>query len=263
MIADIGRNPCVMSAPNGQVFAFYNSTIINKDTISYIDGGFTKYQLIFGEAEKAGQFRALHYSRFLVNGSLGIEPRLVPYMTAVDESGTGGSGNSGSSDKGQTSRKITTQPLYEVITPTIGNLPGIPGSQFMFWTNLKDKSNTLEKDSTGSFIYDPSKILRFESDKLEEVDLDNYSIKLLCSALITWELLKASGGNANDTKPVYTPIVKAIYILLVQEGNIAIDFSGGGMGGGMRRHNHADNNNAGFAYAVFAPGTSLQPINWK
>ena len=121
----------------------------------------------------------------------------------------------------------------------------------------------MKKDSLGVYEYDSSKILRFENDQLEEVDLDNYSIKLLCSAQITWERLKTVGGTVNDSKALVTPIIRQVFILMVQEGNIAIDFSGGGTGGGMRRHNHADNNNAGFAYAVFAPGTSLQPINWK
>ena len=249
MIADVGRTACVLTAPNGEVFAFFNSVISNKDTVSFFAPGyeFSKYRLVYGEVEKRSEFRALHYSRFLSNGVLSPLPRVVPF----DKEGAVANDSS-----------IIVSPLYETITPSAGKLPGKPGIQLMFWTNLTERTVSLKKDPIGAYIYDPDKILRFENDKLEEIDLDSYSIKLLCSALITWERLRASGGTTNDTNYVVTPVIKAVYVLMLQEGNITIDFSGG-RSGGMRRHNHADNNNAGFAYAVFAPGTSLQPINWK
>lgn len=249
MIADIGRTACTLSAPNGDVYAFFNAEIENKSTINYYEKVISRarYRIEFSEVEKKKKYRALHYARYLPNGILETSPRLVPF---VDYDAAG--------DATQ-----VISPLYEVITPTLGNLPGRPGFNLIFWTNLSEKTNTLKKDSLGVYEYDSSKILRFENDQLEEVDLDNYSIKLLCSAQITWERLKTVGGVVNDSKALVTPIIRQVFILMVQEGNIAIDFSGGGTGGGMRRHNHADNNNAGFAYAVFAPGTSLQPINWK
>ena len=248
MIADVGRNSCNLSAPNGEVFAFYNSVIDNKQDIVYYENSVTypKYRIVYGEVEKKRKYRALHYTRYLPNGALDPVPRVVPFLY-FDAAG----------DATQ-----VVSPLFEVITPTVGRLPGRPGFNLMFWTNLSEKKNTLEKDSNGIFLYDKSKILRFENDKLEEVDLDDYSIKLLCSAQIMWERLKTIGGSVNDAGPLLTPVIRSVYVLMVQEGNIAIDFSGGGMGG-MRRHNHSDNDNAGFAYAVFAPGTSLQPINWR
>ena len=249
MIADVGRTACTLSAPNGDIYAFFNAEIENKATINYYEKHIakSKYRIEFSEIEKKKKYRALHYARYLPNGILEATPRLVPFVY-YDEAG-------------DTTQIIS--PLYEVITPTLGNLPGRPGMNIIFWTNLSEKNNTLKKDSLGTFEYDRTKILKFENDKLEEVDLDNYSIKLLCSAQVTWERLRTVGGSANDAKQFVTPVVQQVYVLMVQEGNIAIDFSGGGTGVGMRRHNHADNNNGGFAYAVFAPGTSLQPINWK
>lgn len=249
MIADVGRTACTLSAPNGDIYAFFNAEIENKATINYYEKHIakSKYRIEFSEIEKKRKYRALHYARYLPNGILEATPRLVPFVY-YDEAG-------------DTTQIIS--PLYEVITPTLGNLPGRPGMNIIFWTNLSEKNNTLKKDSLGAFEYDRTKILKFENDKLEEVDLDNYSIKLLCSAQVTWERLRTVGGSANDAKQFVTPVVQQVYVLMVQEGNIAIDFSGGGTGVGMRRHNHADNNNGGFAYAVFAPGTSLQPINWK
>jgi len=249
MIADVGRTACTLSAPNGDVYAFFNAEIENKATINYYEKHIakSKYRIEFSEIEKKKKYRALHYARYLPNGILEATPRVVPFVY-YDAAG-------------DTTQIIS--PLYEVITPTLGNLPGRPGVNLIFWTNLSEKNNTLKKDSLGAFEYDRTKILKFENDKLEEVDLDNYSIKLLCSAQVTWERLRTVGGSANDAKQFVTPVVQQVYVLMVQEGNIAIDFSGGGTGVGMRRHNHADNNNGGFAYAVFAPGTSLQPINWK
>lgn len=249
MIADIGRTVCNLTSPSGDIYAFFNSEIINKSKVNYYETQIaqSKYRIEFSEIERKKKYRALHYSRYLPNGVLEASPRIVPFVYY--------------SAAGDATQIIS--PLYEVITPTLGKLPGRPGFNLMFWTNLSEKKNTLIKDSLGVYKYDPSKILKFENDKLEEIDLDNYSIKLLCSAQITWEKLRTVGGVANDSKRYFTPVVKEVFILMAQEGNIAIDFSGGGTGSGMRRHNHADNNNGGFAYAVFAPGTSLQPINWK
>ncbi len=251
MIADIGRNPCLLTAPNGDCFAFFNSVLTLTGDVSYFAAGYgpARYRLELSAVEKRSAFRALHYSRFYANGALDSTPRPVPF-------------DDGNHSDAST---IAVSPLYETITPCVGKLPGRAGFNIMFWTNLSERRNTLQKDAVGAYIYDSSKILRFENDKLEDVDLDSYSVKLLCSALIAWERLRASGGSVNDAGYVVTPVVRAVYVLMVQEGNIAIDFSGGGSGGsgGLRRHNHADNNNAGFAYAVFAPGTSLQPICWK
>lgn len=248
MTADVGRTSCNLSAPNGDVYAFFNTVIDNKQDVNFFENSASpaKYRIVYGEVEKKRKYRALHYSRYLPNGVLEPTPRVVPYAAA--------------DAAGNTTQVIS--PLFEAITPAIGMLPGRPGFNLMFWTNLSERKNSLEKDSLGIYQYDSSKILRFENDKLDEVDFDDYSIKLLCSAQILWEQLKTSGGAINDTKPFLTPVVRSIYILMVQEGNIAIDFSGGGTGG-MQRHNHSDNNNGGFSYAVFAPGTSLQPINWK
>ena len=250
MIADVGRTVCNLMAPNGEIYAFFNSVIETKSNAEFYGAyeAASKYKIVFSETEKKRKYRALHYARYLANGILESNLRIVPYVEneniAYDASAV-----------------IT--PLYEAITPTIGQMPGLPGFNLMFWSNLSEKKNTLEKDAVGSFIYDSKKILRFENDKLEEVDLDNYSVKILCSAVITWERLRTSWGGVQDEKAYQVPVIKKVYVLSVQEGNIAIDFSGGGSGGGIGRHNHSDNSNGGFAYAVFAPGTSLQPINWK
>lgn len=248
MIADVGRTVCSISAPDGDIFYFFNAEIENKATINYFEKNSdnVKYKLVYSDMEKKKKYRALHYSKYYPNSTEGKIPRVVPFSPFVS-----------TSDDLQ-----VISPLYEVITPSLGNLPGRSGINIVFWTNLSENKNTLRKSSSGAFIYDSTKILRFENDKLEEVELDNYSIKLLCSAQITWERLQAIGGSYNDTKSHLTPVVKEVFVLTVQEGNIAIDFSGGG-GRGMWRHNHSDNNNGGFAYAVFAPGTSLQPVNWK
>lgn len=249
MIADIGRTIVNLTAPNGEVFAFFNSEIANKADINYFEKHIAKseYRITYSETEKKRKYRALHYARYLPNGAIDPNPRVVPCQLLPHA-------------------KDTTQliaPLYETITPGVGYMRDKTAFNLVFWSNLSDKKNTLAQDQAGNFQYDPSKILRFENDKLEEVDLDDYSWKILCSASIEWRNLRTIGGIINDTNQIRTPLITAVYVIMAQEGNIAIDFSGGGSGGGMRRHNHTDNNNAGFAHGVFATGTALQPINWK
>lgn len=244
MIADIGRGIVSQVSPNGESYAFFNAEILNKTKIVYKDVfDEEKYTLTFSSIETTNKYRALHYARYYANGIIDQTPRIVPYIKDED--------------------KNDVSPLYETIEPSMGNLPGRPGFNLLFWTNLASKANTLEKDQNDCYQYDESKILKFQNDKLEEVDLDSYAIKLLCSAQIIWTQLKTVGGGVSDSKTLFVPVVNKILILMVRTGNIAIDFSGGGGGGGVGRHNHADNNNGGFAYAVFAPGTSLQPISWK
>lgn len=245
MIADIAKTPCAVTGPDDFTYLFFNHPMVGGTDIVFAGGDGGEKRMVFGDDEKLHAYRCLHYLRAPASGGAPGMPRPVPYH-----------------DTNAPDSALYT-PLYEVITPQAGVQPGRPGLALSFWTNLAEAATTLEQDGN-EYIYDPLKVLRFDNNALGDIDLDSYSWKLLCTAQIVWDRMTLTGGTQGyaDTKPLPVPVVTHVAITLALQGNLAIDFGAGGGGGGMTRHNHADNSRGGFAYAVWAPGCTLNPVNW-
>ncbi|MBQ4479694.1 MAG: hypothetical protein II943_03555 [Victivallales bacterium] len=284
MIPDIGKTACAVIGPDDYTYLLFNHAMNNPLELSYENSEGIHRKMVFGDDEATHSYRALHYLRLSPAGGVPGIPRPVPYIEgaiAAEEEetpepeppdpenppaeggGEGGSGG-GSGGGGETgSDSPLALPLYEVITPQAGILPGRPGFVLSFWTNLSEAASGL-LGMDGRYHYDSTKILRFDANALGDVDLDSYSWKILCTAEVIWDRMKVNGGTLAiaDTNMMPIPVVTHIEVNLALNGNLAIDFGSGEGGGGMRRHNHADNSRGGFAYAVWAPGCTLNPVNW-
>lgn len=243
--------PCSIQGPDGNTYVFLNYPTNGENVYFYEseDGsmGQLKFPLSYANSDKSIRYRALHYFIITPYGQKQV-PRAVPYLYIPPE----------------TTDDIAPEatPLYESIGPYLSSRSG-QGPSFAFWSNLSGDISSLPMDSLGNYLYDPDQILRFDSDALDDVDTDLYSSRILCEAKVEFDYLYAIGDSYDSTSPVCIPYIYEIRVLTASADGIILDFGAGGGGGGMRRHNHADNDNGGYAYSIFAPGTSLQPINWK
>ena len=54
MIADVGRTVCNLMAPNGEIYAFFNSVIETKSNAEFYGAyeAASKYKIVFSETEK-------------------------------------------------------------------------------------------------------------------------------------------------------------------------------------------------------------------
>lgn len=251
--AEIARNLCPLTAPDGTQFVFFNTEVISKGRIDFIEDiktSVAKYSIVFTDDEVKKKYRALHYSRYYLNSAIEAIPRLVPFSGITPKEQTEMAMNQGTA---------YASALYEAISPAAASVPGFPGACLLFWTNLTEPFH-ISGNNTSE--YERSKIVKFENDKLEDYDLDLYTHKALCAAMIDWQQLKTVGGFVQDSSRITTPVVTAVHVLMTEKSRAVVDFSNGS-GGGLNIHNHSDNSNGGFAYAVFAPGTSVQPVNWR
>ena len=251
-----GRTICNIMSPDGKdKVALFNSMVEDSANIIYYDQSDTiKYQMPLTSQEKQSGYRALHYCRYRNNSQLETVRRIVPFYDISLQTAE------------QTYKTVspeqtykTVSPLYEPIGPSLLDNPGSKNDFIVFWTNIKDV--TIPVDAFGSYVYKTENIHHFDETNLDEADLESSSTRMLCSALIGWDILKSSGTVTTDINPEWTPIILSVNILSINTDGLAVDFSSGS-GTGIGRHNHSNNDQGGFAYAVFAPGTSLTPINW-
>lgn len=251
MTLHVARNACTLNGPDGMTYFFFNSPLRNPvETEFYRPNGERRFNMVLRPDEKVVGYRALHYSRCHANGILEKRLEIAPYCESLDITDEGSLGQ--------------CRPLFECVTPFTCSLPGATGITLSFWTNLSQGSNVVEGGVNQTYFYREDGILKFDDDNIEDIDADGYSVKCLCVARIEWELLKRKTPDGLVSKLEFIPVVHHVEILLAQSGGIAVDFGAGGGGGrGNSLHNHSDNLNCGFAYAVFAPGTNVQPIAWK
>ena len=245
-----GKTPAVVVLPDGDVMTLYN------DVVQYnIDGMRLKNteddtEDLFVSPAPAINNRCLVFVRS--QGRRVVEPiRFV-----------GVSPNEHFND-------TELNPLYEVINPEIKTISNSDSAMLVFWTNF-----TEEVDS-----YDADKVLRFEESNLV---YDGDSVyRALCSTVIQFEKYYIEGGAVATTsgddpsglddeiKNTYDLVVIATKPTLIQiykNDYPIIDFaSGGGSfgGSGMRRHMHSSNDDYGFAFSVFHPGTSVPQKPWE
>lgn len=249
MILDVGKTPAVVRLQDGCVITFFNTTIISNDNIAFKDtNGNDRYLLTVDTATQTNKFRALHFIRSYPQSALDNTPRVVPFTHRLNTASNTG---------------MTADFLYEVISPQIGKSDdGI--YQMTFWTNVTDASK-ITQNNNGTFDYDPTAVLKFSTERLGDIDDLQGGTKILCSALLHWELLSQVGGGITDSVRRLTPVIQNVSVLAKITGeNYATDFSSGSDGGGGARiHNHADNHNSGFAYAVYSPSSIIRPLSWK
>lgn len=162
----------------------------------------------------------------------------------------------------------TLNPFYEVINPEIKTISNSDSAMLVFWTNFIEEVDE----------YDAEKILKFEEDNLV-YDGDTV-YRALCSTVIQFEKYYIEGGavattsggdpsNLDDdiknTYDMFAIATKPTIIQIYKDDYPIIDFaSGGGSSGtGMRRHMHSSNDDYGFAFSVFHPGTSVPQKPWE
>lgn len=279
MTAFCGRSICTLMTPDGtERIAFFNSMIKETSNILfYGDSGQLRLKIpLTGNETGEGQ-RCLHYARYNTGNALGNLQRVVPMRTTETElisssNGSNSSGGSSGSEAVSTSNSSDNQgddedldvinisrPLYEVISPSILDMEGSKTDMFLFWSNVLETPST---NFSGKYKYDPDIILKFDEHNLDDVDLDASSTRILCSALISWDSLKTESSLISDSCTRWTPTIENVYIVGLFNDGLIVDFGAGSGRNGMGIHNHSNNNQGGFAYAVPAPGTSLDPINW-
>lgn len=247
MILDTGKTPATARLQDGCIVTFFNNTIYSTGTINFKDtNGNDRYVITVDTTTQNNRYRALHFTRSFPQSAIDTAPRVVLFTPNVTTASATG---------------ITANFLYEVISPQIGKSDdGI--YQITFWTNVTDGS-TITQNDDGTYSYNQAAVLKFSTDRLGDVDDGSGATKLLCTAMIHWELLSQVGGGVTDTVRRLTPVIQKVIVLAKITGeNYATDFSTGGSTG-MKIHNHADNNNAGFAYACFSPSAIIRPLSWR
>lgn len=249
MIALVGKNSIPISLSNGTLCSVFNDFVINTDAL-YKKGSRTIVSLV---TDKTKKYRCLQYQLYDRGFSKTADIKMaVPclYDSNVQEDGS-----------------FLAKPLYECISPIATPIQNTNSVNVVFWTNLKSGVLSFEKDTDGQYIYDESKILKIEHDKMSDFDLSGSITRVLCSTTIHFASY-SSTHSLTSTPVVFAetliPIAsKPVILEHVISDSPVLDFGAGGNGGGFKNHNHSDNLNGGFSYAVYAPGTSLNPINWS
>lgn len=271
---------------DGSFASFFNDTCIHSGTINwYNPSGEVVYTMVIPNNVSSSGYRALHWCRHFNTDNLDKQKRIVPFLRqeateSTEEGGDDGATpevdftlssfgataeNSNNDDKTEETSVLPkinrtktvgiANLLYESICPAISMIGGSSGINLVFWTNFNQGADV----STGT--YDENTVFKASSFDYPSALRAGVTKKALCSANISFEQLRQDGGGFNDNKPIFIPVVKSVAILSYSDGAI-FDFSGGG--GGIGRHSHESNANSagGFAYSVFAPGTSIKPISW-
>lgn len=240
MIHDVGKN-IVSLRMHDQIISMFNASIMFNEKINFYeeDGTTIRYTLTVDETGKGG--RALQYTRSLPGDNIDLERRPVIYIPENVDAGEEGA---------------TCIPLYECIAPSLARR--VEGTYHLTWWTNTDQE--LETDDGDMYVYDYSKIKKFYTASLGDIEETASSAKLLCTAPIHWEMLKQ---ETVDTKPYNTPIIKDITVLacITGEGYI-VDFSTGGNGGGNKIHSHLSTQDCGFAGAVFMPSAVPRVMSW-
>jgi hypothetical protein len=235
-----------------------NTTVTETGVINFYNEDHTaiKYSMTIN-TDGVGS-RALHYARSYTGGSIDETLRPVIYIPpVVEESNPNAGGGSGSSSS-SVNTNITCIPLYECISPSISKK--MAGTmQLTWWTNT---DGVLTKDEgSDDYVYDYSKIKKFYTTQLGDIEDTTNCSKILCTASLQWERLQQDGV---DDMVYNVPVIRDIAILACISGEgYIVDFStGGGGGGGNKIHSHLNTQDCGFAGAVFMPSATPRVMSW-
>lgn len=236
MTTDVGKTTPSIFMGDGSVYTFVNDTITNgswkfRDTTNSI-----RYTTSDSQAV-AAKYRALHFYRSYPGSRYSTVKIPVIYIPkSVETSAQGAS----------------TQFLYECMSPQIAvNKEQV--FQLFFWTNVTS-TDDMNKEND-EITYNQNSVVKFSN---EDMDVETGSVKVLCSANINFELL-----STTEITRMQMPVIRKISVLdVVNDGNVVTDFAGGS-GNGLKIHNHADNNNGGFAFGVYAPSSIMRVLSWQ
>lgn len=252
MIVHVGKTVPLIQLPDGSAICFYNRTMeIWTDNIRYATpDGIIKYIAIIDDSYRVNHYRcgcfvrtALHCPIDNTSGNV-----LLYVPDSVNNEGYG----------------ITAYPLFEMITPVI-SVVNAHNYQLTWWSNVANVKE-LTKSDDDSYVYEPYSILKF-NPPYSGVDALNSSgsvAKILCTGTIEFEdLIQIGGGSVSAfSRPV--PILRRIAITAVITGEgLVTDFTNGGNGNGIGIHSHLNNEDGGFAAAVFMPSAIMKPMNWS
>lgn len=285
MSYDVGKSIATIRMDDGRVYSIFNRTAfgLEGNILFYDDAGEVRYEMLPDQDAVSQSLRCAYYTFAMPNASVDPTPRLVVYVSG-DESSVSESSSSGSEEEQTESSteetsgpRITAEPLYELITPTI-HRRGPDGCDLVWWSNVSNATTfaaeTRQCWATGkvegfvnpaaNYTYRPELVKRFTEDEIEYGTNGNENTaKIMCEACIYWENLAQVGGGVSDSFTHLTPVIKKINVvtLIPGEGYVT-DFTGGN-NGAMGIHNHTCIEECGFAAAVFMPSAVMRPFNWR
>lgn len=241
MINDVGKT-LVTIRLNDHVINMVNSTITNTSNIMVLDeDGFSQRYTMTFNSDSLGS-RCLMCARSFSGDAIDTTLRPVLYIppNVVD------AGNSA----------VICIPLYECITPSVARL--VNGTyQLTWWSNMDEMPLTSETDIR--YTYDYTKIHKFNTNSLGDVESTSTSCKILCTAPVHWEKLKLVGY---DDRVYNTPLIRDIAVLAAISGEgYVVDFDTGGSSG-TKMHSHLNTQDCGFAAAVFMPSATPRVMSW-
>lgn len=247
MITNTGKTIATIKSTDGSVINIFNRTFYSwGSTIQFKNSsGKSIYSMAIDQSYISNQYRCACFTISYSNSALSMTPNLVlhvPDMTALSNNG------------------IVAYPLFELISPTI-NKTG-ESYQLTWWSNVDDYSKLV--NNNGIYTYEREKIKKFSQSTISSEKSTNLSGSILCTAHVYFERLSQVGSGTFESSATETPIIRSIAIIALITGQgYVTDFSSGGDDGGIGMHSHLDNNDGGFAAAVFMPSAIMKPFTWS
>ena len=243
MVSDIGKALSTVKLQEG-LCSFYNAAVEEESGVRWLDAQGNARYVLAADGAKASAWRALSYVRSYAAAKT-AHVKLALYVPNYSQA---------------TAYGLTAMPLYETIAPSVmRDSSGV--CQVTWWTNVDSFTGSAEHLD---YYANYQSVHRFSNLDLESVEDSATSSKLLCTAPITWEMLRQEGGPGADGSLHEVPVIRHVGVLSVITGEGWVtDFSTGGGGGAMRMHAHTSNEDCGFAVATYAPSAMLRPISWS
>ena len=256
-VSHVAKSPISIPLTDGSYCALFNEVTTGYSASYYIDpertSFYTRLDMSTFSEQRCLQYQ-IYSDTFVYNPDSVLA---VPYMSDINSLDTDGFN--------------VSQPIFECISPTAIYCDEKGVANVLFWTNLK-KGEILNLNEKGQYIYEPEKILKINNKKINEFTFEKGKItRLLCSVTISFQQLYVKGDVSDGLSVApksLVPIATDIIVLKqIKADSPVLDFStGGGLENktSLSRHAHMNNNDCGFAFAVFHPGTSVPLGNpWK
>ena len=147
-------------------------------------------------------------------------------------------------------------PLYECLSPQVHFDGNKGGAILTFWSNMQSTFDASKK------LYDRTQVIRYEEDQLSNISTVSGLKRCMFSASLIFKQYTVNDESIMDIYPICA--VPHLVFIEAEENIPVTDFSTGGGGGGTNKvHNHSNNENLGFSYSVYHPGTALPSKPWR